>query len=217
MKAAIFAMTYLDEAARQSYAAQVDQTADIAGAELILQTVQAENSRLEAAALLVQAKENASVQLRAMSYLASVTLQAYQQQIQTAASPAAVDAIIAKAAAENGALELTAHKTEATGAIHAMAGLTQEEKTQLVQQVEAASTVAQVQELVQSAQTRSQGNAGQTAAQAASGTLGTANTADVPQTGDNQSYLIYLVTIPVSATAAIVLIFVKRKKHDGQA
>ncbi len=217
VKAAIFAMTYLDEAARQSYAAQVDQTADIAGAELILQTAQAENSRLEAAALLVQAKENASVQLRAMSYLASVTLQAYQQQIQTAASPAAVDAIIAKAAAENGALELTAHKTEATGAIHAMAGLTQEEKTQLVQQVEAASTVAQVQELVQSAQTRSQGNAGQTAAQAASGTLGTANTADVPQTGDNQSYLIYLVTIPVSATAAIVLIFVKRKKHDGQA
>ena len=155
-------LIYLDAAAQQNYKDQIDAALTMEAVDTLLAAARQENASLEEAANLNEAKVSAKARINALEYLSEQTKQAYTAQIDAAASEAELAIILDAAIAENSAAQteavLTAAKEQANVAIHALAGLSAQEKSQFVSQIRAAQTVEEVQTILAAAEQKSQEN-----------------------------------------------------------
>ncbi len=155
-KEAIAGMQYLSLEQQSAYQTRVDGVYSVAEVEAIQAEAQAENDKLEAAALLVQAKETAKAQLDTFTYLDTAAVTEYKNRIDQANDIDTVNAIAEEARIENEELKSAAEalqqkQAEAKAEIGKMTYLTDTARQEFIAQVEAADTIEKVEQILQNA------------------------------------------------------------------
>ena len=178
-----------------------------------------ENNTLEAADQLKTAKAQAKASLQQFVYLSPNMLQSYQNQIEAAASVAAVNNILEQANTENTQLhqqkQLADSKEQAKTVVNGLTTFSESEKNQLIQQIEQAQTVSAIQAIIEDVQAKEQQNLNQSPAQDNNNSANMVNQADseqntmsAPQTGDQISFY-PLFILPASAVVIGILILIR--------
>ena len=212
-------MSYLDSAAVQKYRTQIENSQTVADVEAVLLQARNENNTLEAADQLKTAKAQAKASLQQFVYLSPNMLQSYQNQIEAAASVAAVNNILEQANTENTQLhqqkQLADSKEQAKTVVNGLTTFSESEKNQLIQQIEQAQTVSAIQAIIEDVQAKEQQNLNQSPAQDNNNSANMVNQADseqntmnAPQTGDQISFY-PLFILPASAVVIGILILIR--------